>query len=359
MRRTVDELVAGGGELRPTRRRDARRRASRRRTSWRSTRSWSTRSPAACSSSQSPTRASRPAEFAWLALGSQARRETAPSADVDSAIVWFGDGRRGRESGPTCTRSRPRSSPALERCGLRVDEHGATASNLLFVRSLDVLAACGAQLDRRPDPGEGADPRLGARRQPAGVGGSHRHARGRHLPPGAAQPRRCCGCSPASRSPTGRRPGFFRGLVVEHSGEHRGRLDLKHGGVIPIVDLARWAGMAAGVTSASTPERLRAAGAGGHAGAGRRPHARGRVRADRAPPARRTRSSSCAPARSRTTTSTRRAQRADAQPPEGGVPGRRLDPEAGRRRAERRDPMRPATGRTSGRRSGWRCSGSP
>ena len=53
--------------------------------------------------------------------------------------------------------------------------------------------------------------------------------------------------------------GFLRGLVVEHSGEHRGQLDLKHGGIIPIVDLARWAGMAAGVTSASTLERLRAA----------------------------------------------------------------------------------------------------
>jgi CBS domain-containing protein len=51
--------------------------------------------------------------------------------------------------------------------------------------------------------------------------------------------------------------------VVEHSGEYRGRLDLKHGGVIPIVDLARWAGMAAGVTSASTRERLRTAAAAG------------------------------------------------------------------------------------------------
>ena len=57
--------------------------------------------------------------------------------------------------------------------------------------------------------------------------------------------------------------GFLRGLVVESSGEHRGRLDLKHGGVLPIVDLARWAGMAAGVTSASTSERLRAAAAAG------------------------------------------------------------------------------------------------
>ena len=44
--------------------------------------------------------------------------------------------------------------------------------------------------------------------------------------------------------------GFFRGFVVEHTGEHRGQLDLKHGGIQPIVDLARWAGIAAGVTSA-------------------------------------------------------------------------------------------------------------
>src|SRR6185437_1996 len=46
--------------------------------------------------------------------------------------------------------------------------------------------------------------------------------------------------------------GFLRDLVVEHSGEHKGRLDLKHGGMLPIVDLARWAGMAAGATSSST-----------------------------------------------------------------------------------------------------------
>ena len=51
-------------------------------------------------------------------------------------------------------------------------------------------------------------------------------------------------------------------------GAHRGRLDLKHGGLIPIVDLARWAGMAAGVTSASTPARLRAAADAGTLSAG-------------------------------------------------------------------------------------------
>jgi CBS domain-containing protein len=57
--------------------------------------------------------------------------------------------------------------------------------------------------------------------------------------------------------------GFLRGLVVEHTGERRGQLDLKHGGVLPIVDLARWAAMSAGVTCTSTAERLRAAGEAG------------------------------------------------------------------------------------------------
>jgi CBS domain-containing protein len=66
--------------------------------------------------------------------------------------------------------------------------------------------------------------------------------------------------------------GFLRDFVVEHSGERRGRLDIKHGGIIPIVDLARWAAMAAGVavvssgssvSSALTLERLRVAEAAG------------------------------------------------------------------------------------------------
>ncbi len=57
--------------------------------------------------------------------------------------------------------------------------------------------------------------------------------------------------------------GFLRDFVVEHSGQRRGQIDIKHGGLIPIVDLARWAAMAAGVASASTAERLRAAEAAG------------------------------------------------------------------------------------------------
>jgi CBS domain-containing protein len=54
--------------------------------------------------------------------------------------------------------------------------------------------------------------------------------------------------------------GFMRDFVVDHSGEHRGTLDIKHGGLLPIVDLARYGALKADVKVTPTVERLRAAG---------------------------------------------------------------------------------------------------
>jgi CBS domain-containing protein len=55
----------------------------------------------------------------------------------------------------------------------------------------------------------------------------------------------------------------LRDIVVEHGGEHAGHFNIKRGGLLPIVDIARYAGLAAGTTSTSTHARLRAgAGAG-------------------------------------------------------------------------------------------------
>src|SRR5262249_39604092 len=56
--------------------------------------------------------------------------------------------------------------------------------------------------------------------------------------------------------------GFRGSIVVENDGEHRGKLDIKQSGLLPIVDIARSAAMAAGVSAASTAARLRAAEAG-------------------------------------------------------------------------------------------------
>jgi CBS domain-containing protein len=50
---------------------------------------------------------------------------------------------------------------------------------------------------------------------------------------------------------------------VEHSGEHAGQFDIKHGGLLPVVNLARYGALAAEATTTSTIERLRAAAEAG------------------------------------------------------------------------------------------------
>ena len=199
--------------------------------------------------------------FAWLALGSQARREATPGSDSDSAIVWFEDGE------DTEIRSYLASIGAevvagLEACGLRRDAQGVTAADALVVRSLDSWQRAVHSWLERPTQKQAV--------MLVSVFVDSRPVWGLHLgtqladtfrsaPRNATLLRLLARLALSYRPPT----GFLRGLVVEHSGEHRGRLDLKRGGLLPVVDLARWAGMAAGVTSASTPERLHAAAESG------------------------------------------------------------------------------------------------
>jgi CBS domain-containing protein len=57
--------------------------------------------------------------------------------------------------------------------------------------------------------------------------------------------------------------GFMRDFVVDHSGEHRGTLDIKHGGLLPIIDLARYGALKADAKVTPTVERLRVAGEAG------------------------------------------------------------------------------------------------
>jgi CBS domain-containing protein len=193
-------------------------------------------------------------------MGSQARREALPSSDLDSAIVYFSgddDGVRDRLVGVGRV-----VLDGLQACGMRLDEHGVNASTPAFVRSVaswqhearswledptqeKALVLSSVVVDSRP------------------VWGVHTGTPVADTfalaPDHPALLRLMARFALAQRPPT----GLLRGLVVEHSGEHRGHLDLKRGGSIPIVALARWAAMSAGVTSASTAERLRVAASAG------------------------------------------------------------------------------------------------
>ncbi len=206
-----------------------------------------------------------PVPFAWLALGSQARREALPSSDLDSAVAFVAG-----EDGPVHPDEvRPffaelgeRATAALQACGFRPDSHRASAGDPLFVRSIGSWQRAGRSWLEDPTQSKAlvlvsvlVDSRLvfglGTDASPAETfrsAGDH-----------PALLRQLARFSLSHRPPT----GFLGGIVVESSGEHRGHLDLKSGGALPIVDLARWAGMVAGVTCAPTPQRLRAAGDAG------------------------------------------------------------------------------------------------
>jgi CBS domain-containing protein len=194
--------------------------------------------------------------FSWLALGSFGRREPMPASDLDSGLVWDG------EKPEPLIEFAGRVGEELERAGFRRDPHGATAAGTAFARSaeewraaipywmnhpgqVNVLIAVSLIADGRVVAGNGTGPDILGM-----LTGGRNHPRLLQLLKRLAL---------AQRPPT----GFMRDIVVEHEGSHVGRFDIKRGGLLPIVDIARYAAIAAGSPATSTPERLRAAGAAG------------------------------------------------------------------------------------------------
>lgn len=194
--------------------------------------------------------------FAWLTLGSVARREAVPSSDVDSAMSWRDDMSTHDEQLRALA---ARTHEILDGCGLPHDSNGAVAYEKLFSRSESqwVAAAKGWLAD--PLRGQGlmmssllidgrvvwGDPTLHT------VPAAYRSMRDEH--PDALRLQRLDALS--SRVKT-------RSLrdVLSRRG---GTFDLKHHAITPIVNLARWGGLSADVASASTPARLAAAAEAG------------------------------------------------------------------------------------------------
>ncbi|MDI9915874.1 putative nucleotidyltransferase substrate binding domain-containing protein [Rhodococcus sp. IEGM 1379] len=189
----------------------------------------------------------------WLSLGSIARREAMPSSDVDSALIWA-DGnpeRQARELGYG-----NRVHALLERCGLPSDANGAIASSSRFARSeSDWLRGLEGWL---------ADPYADQGVVMVSLLADSRVAFGHNR----------LALSPAVFERLG--PDSLR-LLLKDAVEGKARMhslrerltrrantvDIKAQGVMPIVNIARWAGLAAGCTDPSTAVRLRtAAGAG-------------------------------------------------------------------------------------------------
>jgi CBS domain-containing protein len=205
---------------------------------------------------------SPPAPFTWLAMGSFGRFEPFPSSDVDCALAW--DGPNDDDELRSWMKAlAERVLADLGRCGMEPDAHGAVASSPLFARSIAGWEGAARAWTEHPDRDRGlmllsvaveSDPVWGAT-----VAAERIAAAFARTPDRERMLMWLAAAALAERPPT----GFFGRLVLHSSGERRRVLDIKHRGLQPIETIARWAGLAAGVSAASTRARLEAAGVAG------------------------------------------------------------------------------------------------
>ncbi len=120
--------------------------------------------------------------FAWLTLGSVARREAMPSSDVDSALSWRDDMSSASEQLRAVA---VRTHQILDGCGLPSDRNGAVAYRAALLAFAVGVVRRGGGLARRPAARSGADDVVTAHRRPRGVGRRGAAHGSRRLPPDA------------------------------------------------------------------------------------------------------------------------------------------------------------------------------
>ena len=203
-----------------------------------------------------------PVPYTWLATGSFARFEAVPSSDVDCALAWDGpdDDMQLRRTMITLAEH---VLDGLNACGFPPDTNSVVASNPLFARSIEEWERAATTWVEHPDRDRGllllsvvveSDPVWGATDAADRIAKAFAHAPNRQL-----MLRRLAAAAVTERPPT----GFLRNLVLHYGGERGRVLDIKRRGLMPVETLARWSGLVARVSAATTRARLKACGEAG------------------------------------------------------------------------------------------------
>jgi len=192
-----------------------------------------------------------PAPWAWLALGSAARREFTLGSDVENALAYDGSG---PEIDAYFELLGEDVSRGLERCGFVLDANGVVASNALWRMSADrwveVFRACLESPDK-------------SHLIRANVAFDFRQVTGGlDVTPSLVAVLREAKAHPdlmrlLARSAASVKPplGFRGALVVGSGGDARG-IDVKKGGTVAIANLARFFALSNGITISNTIDRL-------------------------------------------------------------------------------------------------------
>ncbi|MDO5734948.1 MAG: DUF294 nucleotidyltransferase-like domain-containing protein [Propionibacteriaceae bacterium] len=198
-----------------------------------------------------------PVRYCWVALGSQARLEQGLQSDQDSAVIL--DDSVAPEQLPYFAQLTRHVVDGLEACGYQLCPGDMMATNPQWRQPLqtwsryfsawmnepepDALLNAQTFFDMRPIYGDNS---LFTRLQNPVVSRAPQSTRFlTHLA------KQCQAWQPPI--------GFFRDFVLETEGEHKNTLDLKAGGIIAIVQMARLFALSKGLTQVNTRARLESA----------------------------------------------------------------------------------------------------
>ncbi|BAO43990.1 putative nucleotidyltransferase substrate binding domain-containing protein [Thiolapillus brandeum] len=198
-----------------------------------------------------------PVPYAWIAAGSQARREQTSHSDQDNGIIisdkmqpgddaWFESLARFVNDG-------------LNACGFIYCPGDVMASNPKWRQTASAWQAYFDKWIEEPEPmalmlsSIFFDLRV--------IHGKEKLLRKIRRNILKKTPKNQLFLAHMTRNALTHRPplGFFRDFVLVHDGQHDDTLDLKHSGLVPIIDMARIYALAEGLKEISTEDRLRAA----------------------------------------------------------------------------------------------------
>jgi CBS domain-containing protein len=196
----------------------------------------------------------------WVMLGSLARRESLPRSDIDTALVWADT--TSPDQAEAIRAAAGGVLDDLRRCGLEPCPNGTNANTAEFSGSRSEWAGAISAWQRETTHDR-------ALLRYAMVADSRPLTEadlGRCLTdPIRGQARNTRFLRALLDEALRFRPstGIIRDFVVERGGALGGQLDLKKGGLAPVVGLARWVAIATGDVGGNTPERLRRGAARG------------------------------------------------------------------------------------------------
>jgi CBS domain-containing protein len=205
-----------------------------------------------------------PVPWAWLDLGSAARREFTLASDQDNALAYGpplpGDE---AESDAYFARLGAEVNAGLARCGIGSDDNGVLAGNRQWRMSKGAWLRTFDECLTQPDESHlvratvAFDFRSAAGGLDISADLSARIRAAREHPQFMRLIARSAAGFPVAL-------GFRGQLATEHSGERAGRLDIKRGAITPLVNVVRYHALASAVTISPTLDRIEAiAGAGG------------------------------------------------------------------------------------------------